>query len=217
MAEGPGKYGDIAHLAMILSEGKAVIVMVFDGQYGSGFSVAAQEGITPNIPKILRETADQIEKDLVTKSGATRQAETCATCQGSGYGGHPDSGALCPHCNGTGEVQSGATDVMRAERDEAYGYATRFLAAFCENNSLRHVKPLPTIGGVLTQIDNATTVIGAERAKLEATLRKIAHGREVRRGDHTEMEDIADPSGVAQACLDDLAQRIATSSEPSRD
>jgi hypothetical protein len=35
---------------------------------------------------------------------ADPQRETCSECQGSGYGGHPDSGALCVKCNGTGEV-----------------------------------------------------------------------------------------------------------------
>ena len=30
--------------------------------------------------------------------------ETCGKCMGSGYGGHPDSGALCSDCNGTGGV-----------------------------------------------------------------------------------------------------------------
>jgi hypothetical protein len=60
-----------------------------------------------------------------------------------------------------------------AEIAEAYGYATRFLQAFCENNSLRQVDPLPTLCGVLTQIDSATTVINAKDARiaeLEAAL-----------------------------------------------
>jgi hypothetical protein len=28
--------------------------------------------------------------------------ETCGACMGSGYGGHPDSGALCAECDGSG-------------------------------------------------------------------------------------------------------------------
>jgi DnaJ-class molecular chaperone len=32
--------------------------------------------------------------------------ETCGKCMGSGYGGHPDSGALCSDCNGTGGVSA---------------------------------------------------------------------------------------------------------------
>lgn len=34
------------------------------------------------------------------------ELETCGKCMGSGYGGHPDSGALCPGCGGTGGVPS---------------------------------------------------------------------------------------------------------------
>jgi hypothetical protein len=30
--------------------------------------------------------------------------ETCGRCMGSGYGGHPDSSALCNDCNGSGAV-----------------------------------------------------------------------------------------------------------------
>lgn len=48
-----------------------------------------------------------------------------------------------------------------AEIAEAYGYATRFLQTFCESNSLGQVEPLPTLCGVLTQIDNATTITRA--------------------------------------------------------
>ena len=34
------------------------------------------------------------------------EMETCWKCTGSGYGGHPDSGALCPDCNGSGGVRA---------------------------------------------------------------------------------------------------------------
>ena len=64
------------------------------------------------------------------------------------------------------------TAALRAELSEAYGYATRFLQAFCENNGLRQVKPLPTLCGVLTQIDNATTAPRARVAKLETALQE---------------------------------------------
>ena len=39
------------------------------------------------------------------------ELETCGTCMGSGYGGHPDSGVLCPDCGGTGGVSSLAPEV----------------------------------------------------------------------------------------------------------
>lgn len=31
--------------------------------------------------------------------------ETCSQCMGSGYSGHPDSGALCSVCGGSGGVK----------------------------------------------------------------------------------------------------------------
>lgn len=40
------------------------------------------------------------------------EPEMCGKCMGSGYGGHPDSGVLCPDCNGTGGISS-APDVLR--------------------------------------------------------------------------------------------------------
>ena len=40
------------------------------------------------------------------------ELETCGTCMGSGYGGHPDSGVLCPDCGGTGGVSSLAPEVQ---------------------------------------------------------------------------------------------------------
>jgi hypothetical protein len=32
------------------------------------------------------------------------ELETCGNCMGSGYGGHPDSGAVCFKCDGSGGV-----------------------------------------------------------------------------------------------------------------
>ena len=49
----------------------------------------------------LQEAREFIAKERIK---ADPQRETCSECQGSGYGGHPDSGALCVKCNGTGEV-----------------------------------------------------------------------------------------------------------------
>ena len=39
------------------------------------------------------------------------ELEICGKCMGSGYGGHPDSGVLCPDCGGTGGVYSLAPEV----------------------------------------------------------------------------------------------------------
>jgi len=45
----------------------------------------------------------------------TPELETCGKCMGSGYGGHPDSGVLCPDCNGSGGVPSDPLSPARVE------------------------------------------------------------------------------------------------------
>jgi hypothetical protein len=64
MSEGPGKYDDIATIVRTLTEAKAVVVIVFEGIFGSSFAVQS-EGVplTKNLPNILREMANEIEKD----------------------------------------------------------------------------------------------------------------------------------------------------------
>ena len=51
-----------------------------------------------------------------------------------------------------------------------------------------------------------TAALRARVAKLEAALGHIACGKEVRRGDHTEVEDIDDPAEYARAALKDAPQ-----------
>ena len=64
MAQGPGKYDDVATMALSATRAQAVIVVVIGGDRGSGFSVQALEGVVLDLPKILRSMADQIEQDL---------------------------------------------------------------------------------------------------------------------------------------------------------
>jgi hypothetical protein len=66
----------------------------------------------------------------------------------------------------------------REEAREAYGYAVRFLHALIDNNAMQQVEPLPTLCGVLTQIDNATTGI-ASSAREEALREALRKAREI--------------------------------------
>lgn len=61
MATGPGKYDDFATVVRIGTSAKAVIVIVVEGDKGSGFSVQAQEGMVLNLPAVLRRVADTME------------------------------------------------------------------------------------------------------------------------------------------------------------
>jgi hypothetical protein len=64
MALGPGKYDDLATEARIGAGARGVVVIVIDGDRGSGFSVQADEPLSDALPRLLRNLADQIEADL---------------------------------------------------------------------------------------------------------------------------------------------------------
>lgn len=60
---GPGKYDDLATLVRERSQASAVVVIVFDGNKGDGFSVQSTIGlITHYLPETLRAVADEIEQ-----------------------------------------------------------------------------------------------------------------------------------------------------------
>jgi hypothetical protein len=64
MALGPGKYDDLATAARVAAAARGVILVVFGGLRGSGFSVQADGPTTLQLPSLLRDMADQIEADL---------------------------------------------------------------------------------------------------------------------------------------------------------
>lgn len=63
MAYGPGKYTAICRQAFDASKAAAVILVVLGGEDGSGFEVQGQENVVLDIPVILREMAESIERD----------------------------------------------------------------------------------------------------------------------------------------------------------
>jgi hypothetical protein len=62
MAIGPGKYDALATVAREAAKAKAVILLVIDGNKGSGFSVQADAGTVLALPALLRKVADDIEE-----------------------------------------------------------------------------------------------------------------------------------------------------------
>ena len=65
MPIGAGKYDGVASAVMEVTEATGVIVMVFGGHAGSGFSVhTIDPRLAGAVPRLLREMADSIEKDL---------------------------------------------------------------------------------------------------------------------------------------------------------
>lgn len=63
MPMGPGKYDKECEAALQATRGDCVLLIVLGGNRGSGFSMSATiHGFGVDVPKILRETADQIEQ-----------------------------------------------------------------------------------------------------------------------------------------------------------
>ncbi len=64
MAQGPGRYDDHCTKVREATGAKGVILLVLDGQGGTGFSVQAEFDITQILPSLLRDVALQIEIDM---------------------------------------------------------------------------------------------------------------------------------------------------------
>jgi hypothetical protein len=70
MPLGPGKYDALATDVRNRANAEGVIVIVFGGHLGNGFSVQAPLDITLMLPEYLREMADNIDASL--KAGLGR-------------------------------------------------------------------------------------------------------------------------------------------------
>ncbi|HLY79781.1 MAG TPA: hypothetical protein VKQ70_10430 [Caulobacteraceae bacterium] len=65
MALGPGKYDDLATVTRKRAKARGVIVIVFEGHLGNGFSVQTLDPqLIVQVPAILRDVAAGIEADL---------------------------------------------------------------------------------------------------------------------------------------------------------
>jgi len=61
---GPGKYDDLCTTVREQTKARGVVLLVFAGENGSGFSCQADLELTLKMPQMLRDMADQIEKDI---------------------------------------------------------------------------------------------------------------------------------------------------------
>jgi hypothetical protein len=64
MAHGPGRYDVLCTEVREKTEADGVVLMVFNGNKGQGFSCQLTPLLTHLIPNLLREVADQIEEDM---------------------------------------------------------------------------------------------------------------------------------------------------------
>lgn len=64
MAIGPGKYDDLATAARSAAHAEGVVLIVFNGLLGTGFTTQAPLDVQLRLPAVLRAVADSIEHDL---------------------------------------------------------------------------------------------------------------------------------------------------------
>jgi hypothetical protein len=64
MTIGPGKYDAEATMVQKSTNAAGVVVIVFAGDRGGGFSVQATLDVVMVLPKLLRTMADEMEADL---------------------------------------------------------------------------------------------------------------------------------------------------------
>lgn len=62
---GGGKYDDEATAARDAAGAEGVVLIVYNGREGSGFSVQLPQAVLFALPSVLRQMADHVEEDLV--------------------------------------------------------------------------------------------------------------------------------------------------------
>ena len=65
---GPGKYDPEATVARHSAQAAGVVLIVFDGKHGHGFSAQLPGPLLLRVPAILRDMADQIDRQLAGES-----------------------------------------------------------------------------------------------------------------------------------------------------
>ena len=64
MPVGGGKYDGFSTVIREATGAEGVVLLVLGGTMGAGFSVQATANVVRQLPNMLREIADQVEKDL---------------------------------------------------------------------------------------------------------------------------------------------------------
>lgn len=72
---GTGVYDDVCAQALLAARGSAAVLIVFNGKRGDGFSLVATSAdvaaiVARALPKVLRETAMQLEADNAAGDGS---------------------------------------------------------------------------------------------------------------------------------------------------
>lgn len=95
MAAGPGKYDAEATAARESAKAGAVVLIVLDGDRGSGFSVQVlSPGVLERLPGLLRHMAADIEADVQRATPEVGEVGRCLMCGATWPGG----GNICERC-----------------------------------------------------------------------------------------------------------------------
>ena len=64
MALGPSRYDATAEAVLLLTGAHGVVLGIIGGNQGSGFAIKATADLHLQLPGILRQIADEIERDM---------------------------------------------------------------------------------------------------------------------------------------------------------
>lgn len=59
----PGKYDTICTFARVSAAAKGAVLVIYEGSQGSGLSVQCDARLIKALPAVLRQVADDIERD----------------------------------------------------------------------------------------------------------------------------------------------------------
>ena len=62
MPQGPGKYDDICTDARMKANAVGAVLLIIEGDHGHGFSIQAPVIVLQELPRFLRQIADDVEK-----------------------------------------------------------------------------------------------------------------------------------------------------------
>lgn len=102
MAQGPGKYDHLATSVREAAQADGVIVIVFNGLFGTGFSVQGPMELTANLPDILEQMAHQIRADMRSFTVSETPEGTAITCHACGmtsFNANDIKHRYCRKCN----------------------------------------------------------------------------------------------------------------------
>jgi hypothetical protein len=73
---GPGQYDKLCSLVRSRARATGAIVIVFGGEHGNGFSAQLPPSDVASIARVLREVADEVERDGVGAGGQRNDGTT---------------------------------------------------------------------------------------------------------------------------------------------